>query len=165
MKIRLQGIAKQFRNRRTISKMICDAILMSLVSFLVFWLLPQKVVFFELASAHTTNEARAVHSIVAILAVFFCRSALVVYGAQWHATRTYQFLTIVVADMMAGILYYIITEFILGSVYPFLLTVSLFALFDIASLFIRLAYKGLCEEYFALPGNKASSAASNAHDH
>lgn len=162
--IKVGKIIKQFTNRRTVAKILCDVVLMTIIAILVFWLLPQKVVFFDLASSHTTFAARAIHSLVAILSVLFFRCVLLVYGAQWHATRTYQFLAIVVADLMAGIVYYIITEFIMGSVYPFILTLSLFALIDISTLFIRLGYKGLCEEYFSLQKDDEQIAADEKQD-
>lgn len=164
MMIKADRIIKQFTNKRTIAKILCDIVLMIIVAVLIFWVLPQKVVFFDLASSHTTFEARAMHSLVAILSILFFRCLLVVYGAAWHATRTYQFLTIVVADMMAGVIYYLITEFIMGSVYPFILTLALFALIDIWTLFIRLGYKGLCEEYFSLQKDDEQPLAEGQQD-
>lgn len=154
MHLHFNRIISQFRNGRTLLKIFCDTVVVIFVALVVFWILPHKVTFFELASAHTTPAVRWLHTLVAVVAIVLSRSLLCVYGTQWHATQTYQFLCIVVADMIAGILYYIITEFVMGSVYPFLLTLSFFTLIDILSLFIRLGYKGLCDEYYSLQGNK-----------
>lgn len=57
------------------------------------------------------------------------------------------YIHIIVADAMAGVMFYIVAEFVLHSVYPFLLELSLFMLIDVGTLFYRLLYRGISEEY------------------
>ena len=133
----------------------------SVVALLVFEILPRSATFFNLASVHTTTEQKVLHSIVALLCLLVFRTVLMVYKRQWVSAKILNYLNVIVADMIAGIAYYIITEYIFHSVYPFLLTLTLFMMIDILTLFIRLTYQGVVEDCFV---KKTDKSASNPED-
>jgi FlaA1/EpsC-like NDP-sugar epimerase len=146
----LKGIRYLFFRKNSIKKILLDSALVILISVFVFCILPRNITFFDLASAHTTLVQKAIHTGIALLSILLFRILMMVYKQPWNLTKTLNFLYIIVADVMAGIVYYVITEFVVGSVYPFMLTLILFALIDIVTLFVRLLYKGLIEDFVSM---------------
>ncbi len=136
-----------FFHRCSMRKILADMIVVIIACVFVFGILPEAVAFFSLASSHTTFMQKLIHSALACVCVFVFRILLMVYKQPWDHTKTICFIHIIVADAMAGVIFYVISELTLKSVYPFLLELSLFALIDIITLFYRLFYKGLSEEY------------------
>lgn len=133
--------------KSSLCKMLVDAVIVSAACLFVFEILPRNAAFFELASAHTTLPQKTIHAAAALACVVSFRLVMRVYRQSWSNAKTLRFLRIMAADVAAGVAYYVITEYAMGSVYPFLLTLSLFALIDIGTLFLRLLCKGLSEEY------------------
>jgi FlaA1/EpsC-like NDP-sugar epimerase len=145
--MRKSKILPHFFYQNSMRKILVDMIVVIIASVFVFGILPEAVTFFSLASSHTTFMQKLIHSVLACVCVFVFRILLMVYKQPWDHTKTICFIHIIVADAMAFIVFYVIAEFALKSVYPFLLELSLFALIDIITLFYRLFYKGLSEEY------------------
>lgn len=150
-----------FFSKHSLRRILVDIVTISVVSLLVFEILPRSATFFTLASVHTTTEQKALHSIIALLCVLFFRMLLMVYKRQWISARILNYLNVIVADMIAGIVYYVITEYAFHSVYPFLLTLSMFMMIDILTLFIRLSYQGVVEDCFV---KKTESRAAKTDD-
>jgi hypothetical protein len=136
-----------FFRKNSFKKMLVDAVVVFLVCAFVFEILPFAVTFFSLSTEHTTILQKLLHAFLALACVWLCRIILMVYKQPWNQTKTICYIFIIVADMMAGVLFYIIAEFAIHSVYPFLLMLSIFALIDIFTLFYRLLYKGFSEDY------------------
>lgn len=134
-----------FRNN-SLKKIGADTFIVLVTAFFVYGILPRGVTFFDLASAHTTFLQKAIHTLVGLACIIFFRTILMVYKQSWNNTKTIYYLNIMIADCMAGVLYLVITEYALGSVYPFLLTLCTFAMNDIATLFVRLLYKAISED-------------------
>lgn len=128
-------------------KILVDSVVVLLASLLVFEILPRAATFFTLASNHTTFGQKMMHTLLALLLIILSRTVLMVYKQPWNRTKTMSYIHIIVADAMAGVVFYVVAEFLLHSVYPFLLEFSLFMLIDVGTLFYRLLYKGLSEEY------------------
>jgi FlaA1/EpsC-like NDP-sugar epimerase len=135
-----------FFSKHSLRRIIVDTVLIAVVALLVFEILPRSATFFSLASVHTTTIQKTLHSIVAFVCVMLFRTLLVVYKTSWISAKIQNYLNVIVADAVAGIVYYFITEYGLGSVYPFLLTLSMFTMIDILTLFIRLFYQGNMED-------------------
>lgn len=150
-----------FFSKHSLRRILVDIVTISVVMLLVFEILPRSATFFTLASVHTTIEQKVLHSIVALLCVLFFRMLLMVYKRQWISARILNYLNVIVADMIAGIVYYVITEYAFHSVYPFLLTLSMFMMIDILTLFIRLSYQGVVEDCF---GRKTDPAVLTPDD-
>lgn len=146
-----------FFSSHSLRRMLVDIVTISVVALLVFEILPHSVAFFSLASVHTTFQQKALHSLIALLCVMFFRTMLMVYKRQWESAKILNYLNVIVADMIAGIVYYIITEFIFHSVYPFLLTLTMFMMIDILTLFIRLSYHGVVEDCFEKKATSGSA--------
>jgi hypothetical protein len=146
----LKSIRYMFFRKHSMKKILLDSALVILMGIFVFYILPSNITFFDLASAHTTLAQKAIHTSTALLCILFFRILMMVYKQPWNMTKTLDFLYIIVADVVAGIVYYVITEFVVGSVYPFMLTLVLFALIDIVTLFVRLLYKGLIEDFISM---------------
>ncbi|MCE5343271.1 MAG: hypothetical protein LLF96_06760 [Eubacteriales bacterium] len=141
------NIMHRFLDQYSLKKMIIDAVVIAVACAIVFGLLPRSATFFNLAATHTTALQKAIHSVIALGCILLFRMLLMVYRQDWVQMKTMGYLNIILADTVAGISYYLITEFALKSVYPFLLTVVLFAISDIVTLFVRILYRGLNEEY------------------
>ena len=137
-----------FFSKHSLRRILVDVVTMAVVALLVFEILPRSATFFSLASVHTTIEQKVLHTLIAFLCVLLFRMLLMVYKKQWVSAKILNYLNVIVADMIAGIVYYIITEYIFYSVYPFLLTLSMFMMIDILTLFIRLTYQGVVEDCF-----------------
>jgi len=137
-----------FFAKHSLRRILVDVVTMTVVALLVFEILPRSATFFSLASVHTTIEQKVLHALIAFLCVLLFRTLLMVYKKQWVSAKILNYLNVIVADMIAGIVYYIITEYIFYSVYPFLLTLSMFMMIDILTLFIRLTYQGVVEDCF-----------------
>lgn len=150
-----------FFSKHSLRRILADVVTISVVALLVFEILPRSVTFFNLAAVHTTTGQKMLHSVVALLCVLVFRTLLMVYKRQWISAKILNYLNVIVADMIAGIVYYIVTEYIFHSVYPFLLTLTLFMMIDILTLFIRLAYQGVVEDCF---GKKAESSVPGSDD-
>ena len=88
---------------------------------------------------------KALHTLVALATILSCRFLVGSYGRSWSRDHLLGLLSIGISDMVAGVVYYVITEYLMQSVYPFLLTFSLFALICVVSLFARLLYRGVNE--------------------
>ena len=146
----MKSIRKTFFGKKIIRKALIDMLIVITSSLLVFWILPQGVAFFNLASVHQTFSQKLIHTAIAFLFVFLLRTLMMVYKHPWRSAKLLSYLNIVVADVMAGLAYYLFTKLVIGSVYPFLLAFALFALVDIQTLFLRLLYKGLIDDYFEL---------------
>lgn len=137
-----------FFSKHSLRRIIVDIVIIAVVALLVFEILPRSVAFFTLASVHTTPEQKALHSLIAFLCLLLFRTLLMVYKRPWVSAKILNYLNVIVADIIAGIVYYIITEYIFHSVYPFLLTLTLFMMVDILTLFVRLTYQGVVEDCF-----------------
>jgi FlaA1/EpsC-like NDP-sugar epimerase len=137
----------RFLDRYSLKKMIVDTVIVAVACVIVYALLPRSATFFNLAAAHTTVMQKALHSAIALGSILFFRMLLMVYRQDWLRMKTMGYLNIILADIVAGICYYLIIEFALHSVYPFLLSLALFAISDIVTLFIRILYRGFNEEY------------------
>ena len=138
---------KKFYCKHSLSKICVDCVVVLLSCLIVFCFLPRKSTFFDLASTHTTFTQKMIHALVAMVLVIVCRSVLMVYRQPWNRSRSIDYLHIIVADIMAGILFYLTTDLVMHSAYPFLLEFSLFAVLDIGTLFCRLLYSGFCDEF------------------
>lgn len=141
------SIRYRFFRKHSLKKMLVDSIVIIFACVLVFEILPANTTFFKLASSHTTFLQKLIHALLALACILLSRSLLMVYKQPWNQTKVINYIYLIVADAMAGILFYCVAEFVLRSVYPFLLEFSLFAMIDIMTLFYRLLYRGLYDEY------------------
>ena len=128
-------------------KIIVDTIQIIIVCVILFTVLPQTATFLHLASVHKSAFQIILHSSIAWFLVIFFRTTLKVYKQPWNKTRPIYFVHIIIADIMAGIIFYIIADFLIKSRYPFLLDFALFAMIDVVTLFFRLLYNGIVDEY------------------
>jgi len=128
-------------------KILIDSAVVILACLLVFEILSQTATFFTLASSHTTFEQKLIHTMIALVLILLSRTSLMVYRQPWNRMKAMSYIHIIVADAMAGVVFYIVAEFVLHSAYPFLLELSLFMLIDVGTLFYRLLYRGIGEEY------------------
>lgn len=129
----------------SLGKLTVDAIIVILGSVLMFGIIPHRVVFLDLASVHTTFLQIAMHTGIALACILGFRFIIKVYTKSWSEDNLHSCLTIIISDAMAGLVYLFITDIILRSVYPFLLSVSLFAIICIISVFVRLLYSVIAE--------------------
>lgn len=137
-----------FFSKHSLRRILVDFVSITVVALLVFEILPRSVTFFSLASVHTTFVQKVLHSVIAIVSVLLFRTLLMVYKNSWSSAKILNYLNVIVADIIAGVLYYIITEYVFSSVYPFLLTLAMFTMIDILTLFVRLLYQGIVEDSF-----------------
>ena len=143
--MRIRPNKRFYWSRFAPGKLALDAGIILLSAAAVFWLLPGNVAFFNLASVHTTFGQKALHTLVALATILSCRFLVGSSGRSWWRDYLRGLLSIGISDMVAGVVYYVITEYLMQSVYPFLLTFSLFALICVVSLFARLLYRGVNE--------------------
>ena len=128
-------------------KILIDSTAGILACLLVFEILPRTAIFFTLASGHTTFTQKLIPSALVLVSILLSRTSLIVYKEPWNRTKAMSYIHIVVAEAMACVVFYIVAEFVLPSIYPFLLELSLFMLIDVCTLFYRLLYRGISEEY------------------
>jgi hypothetical protein len=121
-------------------KILFDVGLVALIALLVLGILPQGVAFVKLAAAHTTSGQKLLHAAAMLACVLFTRSALMVYKKPWRSLNTMAFFSLFIADAVACVLY-VVMECAFGSVYPYLITLCMFALLDVVSFFARLFYQ------------------------
>lgn len=140
-----RSIRATFFRENSLKKIGVDTMIVLITALFVYEVLPRGVTFFDLASSHTTFLQKAIHTFVGLVCILFFRIILMVYKQSWNNTKTMHYLSVMIADGMAGFLYLGITEYALESVYPFLLTLCTFAMNDIVTLFVRLLYKAISE--------------------
>lgn len=143
----MKHLRYRFFRKNSGVKILIDSVVVLLACLLVFEILPRTATFFTLASSHTTFEQKLIHTVLALFLILLSRTSLMVYKQPWNRTKAMSYIHIIVADAMAGVVFYIVAEFVLHSVYPFLLELSLFMLIDVGTLFYRLLYRGISEEY------------------
>lgn len=85
---------------------------------------------------------KLIYTVLALALILLSRTSLMVYKQPWNRTKAMSYIHIIVADAMTGVVFCIVAEFVLHSVYP----LSLFMLIDIGTLFYRLLYRGISEE-------------------
>lgn len=146
----MNSLRRLFFGRKTVRKILIDTLIVIISSIFVFWILPQGVSFFSLASVHQTFAQKGIHTLIACFFVILFRMLMLVYKHPWGSAKLICNLNVVVADVMAGLAYYLFTKLAIGSVYPFLLAFALFALIDIQTLFLRLLHQGLIEDFIEL---------------
>jgi hypothetical protein len=146
----MDSLRRMYFGRKAVRKILIDILIVIISSVLVFWVLPQGVSFFSLASVHQTFAQKGIHTLIACFFVLVIRILMRVYKHPWGSAKLLSHLNIVVADVLAGLSYYLFTKLAIGSVYPFLLAFALFALIDIQSLFLRLLHQGLIEDFIEL---------------
>jgi len=147
LKMRQMKWRNIFFGKHSMRRVLVDSGIVAAVLFLVFVALPHNETFFKFASSHTTDLQKLAHSAVAFVSILLFRALLMAYKTPWSTANPLKYFHVIIADMMAGVVYCCITECMLDSVYPMLLTLCMFIMINILSLFSRMLYQGVIQNY------------------
>ncbi len=126
------------RRRRHLPLQFYDFILLFVVTILLLVFSPSSETAFAI-------EMCAVHFVLAVLSVYLCRYLVGVYKQIWRYGSPSSYIKLIIADTIAGILYYAMQILVPVQNVAFLRAFSIIAFNLLLALGIRLLYKYLYE--------------------
>lgn len=138
-------IGKFLWGKHGIYKLIGDLVISLLSCLLMFKVLPGHAVYYHLSASQSAGDQVFIHTVLAILCILFFRLLTRSYSRTWQGDKYICLLSVIAADVIAGIAYYMVNDYVLVSEYPFMLIFSTFAVICIASVFERIVVMGFID--------------------